>query len=154
MPIELTVLHSRIEARVNAITESCRDWPCRKGCDSCCRRLAAPPRLDRAEWDLLRQGLARLTPSVVYDIGTRLGSWPACPMLDVTDRVCLVYEHRPTACRTYGFYRERDKGLYCRRIEAMVERGECDAVVWGNVESVDAELGAGRPLAEWWAELD
>ena len=36
-----------------------------------------------------------------------------CPMLDETASACRVYEYRPVACRTYGFYVQHDLGLYC-----------------------------------------
>ena len=66
-----------------------------------------------------------------------------CPWLDRPSGRCLVYEARPLACRTYGFYVERGRGLYCHKIEKRVETGEMDAVVWGNH---DAILSAQGPL--------
>lgn len=148
---ELRILHEQVDTRVRSIRESVGGWPCRKGCDFCCRHLAASPRLTRAEWDLLRAGLERLPADVLREIGERMYGLPVCPLLEESGE-CRVYEHRPMACRTYGFYRERDKGLYCGEIAAKVERGECEDVVWGNAASVDAALGEGIPLDEWWRQ--
>ena len=58
------------------------------------------------------------------------------------------------ACRTYGFYVQRDKGLYCCEIETQVAAGALADVVWGNHDAVDqqlAKLGESRPLTEWFA---
>jgi Fe-S-cluster containining protein len=65
-----------------------------------------------------------------------------------------VYEHRPVACRTYGFYVERDQGLYCGQIRERVDAGELADVVWGNQELVDRQLDSLGPrlgLREWFA---
>jgi hypothetical protein len=59
------------------------------------------------------------------------------------------------ACRTYGFYAQRDKGLYCKDIETRVADGALDDVVWGNHDAVDrqlAGLGESRGLTEWFGE--
>ena len=69
-----------------------------------------------------------------------------CPFLE--DGACLVYEVRPVACRTYGFYVDRDGGQYCELVGAL----NAD-VVWGNGASVDVDLGAlgaRRDLVSWW----
>jgi hypothetical protein len=61
---------------------------------------------------------------------------------------------RPVACRTYGFYVQRDKGLYCQEIEARVAGGDWATVVWGNHDAVDRSLNAlgdSRDLTEWFA---
>ncbi|MDT4330822.1 YkgJ family cysteine cluster protein [Methylomonas sp. MS20] len=63
-----------------------------------------------------------------------------CPMLDQSTGTCRVYRYRPTACRTYGFYVQRDKGLYCKDIEADVDSGALDNVVWGNQDAIDQQL--------------
>jgi Fe-S-cluster containining protein len=77
-------------------------------------------------------------------------------MLDKTAGACLIYAYRPLACRTYGFYVERDKGLYCHDIELRVEKGELNNVVWGNHDSVNRhldKLGDKRNLVEWFEYL-
>lgn len=66
-----------------------------------------------------------------------------------------MYVYRPIACRTYGFYVDRDKGLYCPTIEAQVDAGQLEHVVWGNAESIDQRLHAGgepRDLLSWFLE--
>ena len=59
----LNHLHSDIYDRVRSISEDNNDWPCRVGCDNCCRRLAEIPQLTMAEWDfycLLATGIVSL----------------------------------------------------------------------------------------------
>jgi hypothetical protein len=48
----------------------------------------------------------------------------------------------------YGFYVERDRGLYCGRILERAERGEYDEVVWGNACAVEARAAALGPRLE------
>jgi len=156
----LVKLLREIDARASEITSSHADWPCRRGCDTCCRRLAELPRLTRAEWDWLDQGLACLPRDLQVRIGDRIRALkPAgephavCPFLDLEAGSCLVYDYRPAACRTYGFYIERDRGLYCGQIEERVDSGEFAGVVWGNVAGVEARLkGLGERigLIEWF----
>jgi Fe-S-cluster containining protein len=65
----------------------------------------------------------------------------------------MVYAQRPVACRTYGFYVQRELGLYCHDIETRVADGSLDAVVWGNHDAIDhrlAGLGEIRLLTEWF----
>jgi Fe-S-cluster containining protein len=159
----LTQLHADIDARVQAIRDDNPDWLCRQGCDDCCRRLAEVPRLTEAEWDLLRTGLAQLPPEQLREIGQDIAALAeqtarpiVCPMLDRSAGACLVYAHRPVACRTYGFYVQRDLGLYCQDIESRVRvtGGECAEVVWGNQDVIDRRLctlGDTRDLTEWFA---
>ena len=33
------------------------DWPCKRGCDDCCRSLASPMRISRAEWERIEHVL-------------------------------------------------------------------------------------------------
>lgn len=155
-------LHADIDARVGAIRESNPDWQCARGCATCCRQLADIPRLTAAEWDLLKQGLAALPPHRLEAIERKVAelahtpSRPVvCPMLDEMEGACPVYAQRPVACRTYGFYVQRELGLYCGDIEARVAGGELDDVVWGNHDAVDQALGAladARALTEWFAQ--
>ena len=66
----------------------------------------------------------------------------------------MVYAHRPVACRTYGFYVQRDKGLYCQDIESRVAQGDWATVIWGNHDVIDRQLNAlgdSRDLTEWFA---
>ena len=166
----LLAIYADVEHRTRAIGEAHAWWPCRRGCDTCCRRLAAVPRFVRAEWELLVEGLALLPPEVRSDVVARIEDLAAaeregrlprhitCPMLDEADGACRVYAHRPGACRTYGFYVERGLGLHCDLItDAVAEHEESDGpVVWGNQASVDYALArlAGEadvplPLTAW-----
>ncbi|MGR8941678.1 MAG: YkgJ family cysteine cluster protein [Gammaproteobacteria bacterium] len=157
----LAHLHRDIEARVSAIRDDHPDWLCRLGCDGCCRRLAEVPRLTAAEWDWLRKGLTALPPEMLREIGqdiAALAEQPsrpiACPLLDRSTGACRVYEHRPVACRTYGFYVQREQGLYCKDIESRVVAGAWTDVVWGNQDVIDRRLrgqGDTHELPEWFA---
>ena len=135
----LSHLHLDIDHRVRAISEDNLDWPCRVGCDNCCRRLAEIPQLTMVEWDLLREGLLLLPLEQLHEItkdvaelSSQLSRPIICPMLDQSTGSCRVYAHRPVACRTYGFYVQRDKGLYCKVIQTRVEDGNWSEVVWGH----------------------
>lgn len=154
-------LHAEIDARVDAIRSTRPDWLCAKGCDGCCRRLADVPQLSAAEWQLLRPALSALTPARLAAIGRDMAVLAAqrtrpvvCPLLDQASGACMVYAQRPVACRSYGFYVQRELGLYCRELESRVAGGELADVVWGNHDAIDrqvAALGASRPLTEWFA---
>jgi uncharacterized protein len=149
---------------VQDIRENRPDWLCAKGCDSCCRRLAEVPQLTAAEWNLLRQGLAELTPEHFGEIRRNMSALAGqqtrpviCPLLDLHTGACPVYAQRPVACRTYGFYVQRAQGLYCHDIEARVFAGALAEVVWGNHDAIDQRLsglGEVHSLSEWFARWD
>ncbi len=157
---KLIQLHDDIAGRVEAIRDGRADWLCGKGCDSCCRRLAEVPQLTSAEWDLLRVGLSGLPPERFQEIRRNMAALGSeqpppitCPMLDKALGTCPVYAERPVACRTYGYYVQREKGLYCRDIESLVADDALADVVWGNHDAIDrslASLGESRPLTEWF----
>ena len=163
---QLQVVYERIAARTAAIAREQPEWPCRKGCDTCCRRLAGPPELTAAEWSLLQacweglgaderraidEGLAELERDVAAGLSQLI-----CPLLDRDAGSCRVYAARPAACRTYGFYVSRGDGLFCEQVRARVDRGSCDDVVWGNHDVIEGELerafGPRRSLLEWVEE--
>lgn len=156
----LTHLHADIDARVQSIREDRADWPCAKGCDRCCHELADVPQLTETEWTLLREGLAALADErlalIRAEIARLAEGHPrpvTCPLLDRASGACPVYLQRPVACRTYGFYVQRDLGLYCGDIESRVTDGALADVVWGNQDAVDralAPLGETRSLVEWF----
>ncbi len=161
---DLTRLHSTIDARVQSIRDSVAEWPCAKGCDGCCHRLAEIPTLTEAEWEVLREGLATLPPEQLgrirreMEMLERQPSRPVvCPLLDRSSGACPVYAQRPVACRTYGFYVQRNRGLYCREIEIRESGGSLAGVVWGNHDAIDAclsGLGEARPLTGWFSDWE
>jgi Fe-S-cluster containining protein len=160
----LAQLHADIDVRVQTIRENRSDWLCGKGCDSCRRRLADVPQLTAAEWDLLRDSLAALPPERLQEIRINMAALSAhpsrpitCPLLDLATGSCPVYAQRPVACRTYGFYVQRDLGLYCHDIESRVAEGALADVVWGNHDAIDhrlAGLGEIRTLTDWFERWD
>lgn len=78
-----------------------------------------------------------------------------CPLLDTTAGLCRIYDARPIACRTYGFYADRDGVLGCHRILEVAETD--DAVVWGNHGGIESErraLGESRSLLSWIGSAD
>jgi len=157
---KLSQLHADIDARVQTIRESHPGWLCGKGCDNCCRQLADVPQLTAEEWDLLRQGLAALPPERLREIRQDTAALAGqqsrpvvCPLLERATGACPVYAQRPVACRTYGFYVQRDLGLYCPDIESRVADGLMADVVWGNHDAIDTRLagqGERRTLTEWF----
>lgn len=155
-------IHLAIEARVRSIRENHPDWQCSKGCDKCCRQLADVPSLTASEWDLLKQGLAALPDGRFESVARAIDELAkqqtrpvVCPMLDQVSGACPVYAERPVACRSYGFYAQRDKGMYCDDIERRVAAGALADVVWGNHDGIDHALdaiGERRSLTEWFSE--
>ena len=145
---KITQLHADIEIRVKAIRDEQPEWLCREGCDGCCQRLAEIPTLTKNEWDLLQEGLTKLPPEQLVEIDQEIAklvgqsSRPViCPLLDRKQGICRVYDYRPVACRTYGFYSQRNYGLYCKAIETQVAEGRLTEVVWGNHEVIERRLG-------------
>lgn len=151
----LAPLDAEIAARAEAATAAAGSWPCRAGCDLCCRRLARPPQLTRLEWARLRAAIDGLPASVRAEVRERAAAMPeegplVCPLLDGERGRCRVYEARPIACRTYGFYVRREHDLVCAEVE---RHAAGRPVVWGNHESIDVRLerlgGPLRSLGEW-----
>jgi Fe-S-cluster containining protein len=156
---KLIELHTDIDIRVNAIRENNTDWQCKMGCDGCCHKLASIPQLTRVEWELLCEGLANLPTEIQQEINQTIAalltqSTPfVCPMLDKSKGTCRVYAYRPVACRTYGYYVQHDKGLYCNDILERVTSGTLNDVVWGNQNVVERQLNRFRDtkdLTEWF----
>jgi Fe-S-cluster containining protein len=156
----LSQLRAEIDARVQNIRGNRPDWLCGMGCDSCCRRLADVPQLTAAEWGLLREGLASLSRDRLQTISRDMAVAAAqqsrpivCPLLDQPTGTCMVYVQRPVACRTYGFYVQRELGLYCHDIESRVAEGALADVVWGNHDAIDhrlGQMGETQSLPEWF----
>lgn len=157
----LAKLHADIDQRVDFIRAEQPEWLCRSGCEGCCHRLAEIPQLTTEEWVLLREGLSLLPEAVLQGIRENVAALAeqqsrpiVCPLLDQATGTCRVYSYRPTACRTYGFYVQRDKGLYCKDIEAQVASGALVDVVWGNQDAIDQQLkgtGETRELTAWFS---
>ena len=110
----LQVISMDIAQRVRAITAARSIWPCRKGCDGCCRLLARPPEMTATEWQVVYQGFLQLSPATQHEVARRiraLADWQdgpvTCPFLDATHGTYLIYAHRPSAYRMYGFYVSR-----------------------------------------------
>ncbi|MBY0375831.1 MAG: YkgJ family cysteine cluster protein [Bryobacteraceae bacterium] len=148
----LVQIEQRVDERIAALVHAYRSWPCAKGCDDCCRSLAAEPSVNESEW---RRIVPRLNGSMRERIRASAGAARpvVCPLLDTASGACLIYDARPTACRTYGFYAERGRVLGCHRIEAIA--ATAPDLVWGNQAAVDHELaalGLPRPLSEWLAD--
>lgn len=159
--LALLRLDEDVEAQQRRVRTTHPDWPCGKGCDGCCRRLAEVPRVSAAEWARLWEGLATLSAALreelIRGIAALSGevSGPiVCPLLDPLTGACRVYPYRPVACRTYGYYVQQGLGLYCKDIETRVAAGEWSEVVWGNHDAIDrrlAGLGESRDLSQWLA---
>jgi uncharacterized protein len=145
-----------VSFRASEIASRHSGWPCRKGCDECCRRLAAAPRVTADEWRSIAAALDALRADVAEAARRRIAesasvSGPlVCPLLDTVSGTCLVYEARPVACRAYGFYAERAFVLGCARIESMSEA--LPDVIWGNHNALQERLhrlGPASDFAEW-----
>ena len=157
-------IYEGVQRRTDATLRAHPWWPCRRGCDLCCRRLADVPRVTSEEWALLREGIEGLPQPLRAEVDGRLallaarppdaGEHVVCPLLDESDGACRLYAYRPATCRTYGFYVEREHTLGCATVlEASAASGESEAIVWGNEEGVRHALatlsGEALPLTEW-----
>jgi Fe-S-cluster containining protein len=149
--VQLRVLFDRVSARVHALQAALPGWPCRSGCDACCKRLARVPELTRVEWELLREALEAL-PELVRAACLRRAellreqvqrsgdTGPfVCPWLDEGRGVCLVYQARPLACRTYGFYASHHHDAWCERVAEHVVDARAGLVL-GNLDAVERDL--------------
>lgn len=150
--MKLRVLDERVAARCASTAAEHPWWPCGSGCAHCCRSLPHLPTITRPEWERLDAAIATLPDRDAVE-ATILGEHAApvtCPLLS-TEGTCRVYEARPIACRTYGFYTERDASLHCAQVGAAIE--EHDALVtWGNGEAMNDDLrtlGETRDLRGW-----
>jgi Fe-S-cluster containining protein len=149
-------IQEQVRERTAQVAAAHGDWPCRKGCDDCCRHLAAVPRVTGDEWLLIADAIDALPTPLAQTVRARLresaGSTRpvVCPLLDMDSGACLIYAARPVACRSYGFYAERDKVLGCHRIERLAQQSA--DIIWGNHEPLEermSQFGAARELPEW-----
>src|SRR4051812_8354296 len=154
----LHVIQEEVRFRVEEITSAQEAWPCRKGCDDCCRRLASVPLVSEGEWQSIAIQLEQLGAELAASARQRIrdsayASRPVvCPLLDTGSGSCLVYEARPVACRAYGFYVEREKVLGCSRIESIAQ--ESPDVIWGNHSALEEKLTPLGPAAELYRWLE
>ena len=151
----MTRLHqiqNYIGARAAEIASTHGDWPCRKGCDDCCRSLASVPRITREEWLPVVAAIDALPADTAAQVRQRIRTSAGmprpvvCPLLDLDSGSCLVYDARPVACRAYGFYAERGKVLGCSRIESLSR--ESPDIIWGNHAALEQEVDLLGPAAE------
>ena len=153
---ELHQIREDVHSRTAAIAAAHGNWPCRKGCDDCCRNLASPPRVSREEWLPIEAAIDRLPPDVAAVARRRIREGVGtprpviCPLLDRDSGSCLVYEVRPVACRAYGFYADRREVLGCSRIESVASQSP--DIIWGNHAALEARLqnlGESLELSAW-----
>src|SRR5690348_1258614 len=120
--VAVTSLHqiqNAVGVRAGEIASTHANWPCRKGCDECCRHLASAPRVSREEWRSIAAALDALPADAAEGARRRIANSGGmagpvvCPLLDTASGTCLIYEARPVACRAYGFYAEREYVLGC-----------------------------------------
>jgi Fe-S-cluster containining protein len=78
-----------------------------------------------------------------------LGAAVVCSYLDEQAGACQIYDARPLACRTYGFFVARDQDQDCKQIEVEVnDRGDA-AIIWGYAEALRHNIArlSGNPIA-------
>lgn len=159
----LESIYAEIEHRTQAAQQARPIWPCQKGCDLCCRRLAHPPEITAVEWEQLREGMRQLPTSVQEEVYHKVLALRehtegvvVCPLLDEEAGACRVYAHRPAACRMYGFYVARRHNQWCQQIEELYESGALDGVTFGNYTAVQRQLeqqfGERRSIVAWLLE--
>lgn len=153
----LRVLDGRIASTVARTLEAHPDWPCRRGCDTCCRSLKQLPVVTRAEWDRLAGALQKLPDDTRQLVRKRLQFASAtdrvCPFLDTAKGECTVYEARPVACRSYGFFADREGELCCDDISHQIATRIFTDVTWGNQEAIERaldEFGERLLVTDWF----
>jgi Fe-S-cluster containining protein len=164
----LNVLVEQVQARAQTLATAHPEWPCRRGCDACCKRLARVPELTDSEWEWLEAALRALPEAELQACLERAEALTRhvtehgdegpieCPLLDAEHAVCRVYAARPLACRSYGFYVHRDHDAWCERVSAHVQDVRA-GLVFGNHDALDRELARAstesRSLLAWLARL-
>lgn len=155
MTRRLALLDARIADRSAATEVEHPWWPCRAGCDACCRSLGRAHRLTEPEWTRLLDAIGAFSPADRRRALARLAAMTderpiVCPLL--ADGMCTVYAARPLGCRTHGFFADRDGVDACGSVTSAVEAHPDEPVTWGNGEAIarDAHgLGEARSIAEW-----
>lgn len=99
-------LISRVDEHIQRLARVHKDrLACKKGCDTCCRRLSLFP----VEAFALSRAFSSLdTPCRERVLAQAQQADRKCPLL--VDHVCTVYEARPIICRTHGYplYMEKE----------------------------------------------
>jgi Fe-S-cluster containining protein len=77
-----------------------------------------------------------------------------CPFLNREAGECRIYDARPAACRTYGFYLAGRRELWCSKIDETLDEGGGASIRWGNHHLVERQLvqlsGPRVPMEDWW----
>lgn len=163
---QLNEVYKQIEARVAQAHRTHPIWPCKKGCDACCRQLANPPEFTAVEWHHLYQGIQTLPKAIQFEISQKIvalahrdeaeQSFVVCPLLDEEKGSCRVYTHRPAACRMYGFYVSRHNNQWCQLIEDLYQAGDLEGAMLGNHTAmkrfIRQKFGDARSIVDWWQE--
>lgn len=147
----LSVLQDKVHERAEALRAAHPEWPCQRGCDLCCRRLARVPELSDAEWEVLAQVFLAL-PQAEQEASVLRAEGLAehvrvhgervpveCPLLDPERKQCRVYAGRPLACRSYGFYASHSHDAWCAKVSEHVA-GVRDGLIFGNLSALEREL--------------
>ena len=77
-----------VQLRTEGIAAAHGSWPCRKGCDDCCRSLASTPRVSAEEWRHIAAAIDALPAATADAVRERIRasagqSRPVvCPLLD------------------------------------------------------------------------
>lgn len=163
MENNLEIIYLEIADRTGAIKAARPRWPCRRGCDLCCRRLPCPPEVTAVEWDRLYAGFRQLPASTQTAVAQKIralpdktvpGQYLTCPFLDEAAAACLVYKHRPVACRSYGFYVSRRSNQWCGQIEEMVNEGLAAGITLGNHQALTRRMtkqfGPVKSITTWF----
>ena len=147
----LAVLQDQVHERAEALRSTHPGWPCQRGCDLCCRKLARVPELTDAEWEVLSQAFLALPESeqracltraerLAEHVRAHAESVPVeCPLLDPERGQCRVYSARPLACRSYGFYVSHSHDAWCTKVSEHVA-GVRDGLIFGNETALEREL--------------
>lgn len=159
----LADLYAAIDQRVAAITAAQPLWPCHKGCDGCCRRLAQTPEMTAAEWHVVYNGFLHLEPAMQDHVASKIRALAQapqphvmCPFLDDTSGACRIYAHRPAACRMYGFYVSHEGNWWCDIIEARHADGMGEGLILGNhramMRQCEAQFGEVKSIVAWFEQ--
>jgi len=141
-------LKHSIQTTIDNILLQYNNWPCNKGCDYCCNNIEHMPYLTIEEIEMLNEGIKLLDKHVIENIKVKIKNLNEhfthfkCPFIS-SEGHCLVYDHRPIACRTYGFYISninKSKGLFCYKIQELESSNKLNHIIWGNYNVISTQL--------------